>query len=58
MRMKREGEEEEVWWNWEKRGCKLQTDNFTIKLFALKNLKIKLFAGNFKRIYCKYLHGE
>ena len=38
MRMKREGEEEEVWWDWEK--LKISK----IKLFAQKNLDIKLFC--------------
>ena len=42
--------EREVWWSWEKRGWKLQT-NF-------ENPKVKLFAGKFRPIYCKYLHVE
>ena len=42
--------EREVWWGWEKRGWKLQT-NF-------KNSKVRLFARKFRPIYCKYLHVE
>ena len=41
MRMKREGEEEEVWWDWEKLKKK---KNPKIKLFAQKSLNIKLFC--------------
>ena len=42
MRMKREGEEEEVWWDWDK----------------TYNLKLKIVCKKLKHIYCKYLHGE
>ena len=42
MRMKREGEEEEVWWDRDK----------------TYNLKLKIVCKKLKHIYCKYLHGE
>ena len=57
MRMKREGEEEEVWWNWEKR-VRIADRQFENQVICKKNSKIKLFARQFKHIYCKYLHGE
>ena len=49
MKVKRRGKRK-VWWGWEKRGWKLQT-NF-------KNSKVKLFARKLRPIYCKYLHVE
>ena len=52
LRMKREGEEEEVWWD-----CR-QIDNSQIKSFTQKNLKFPYNNLKFKHIYCKYLHGE
>ena len=57
MRMKREGGEEEVWWNWEKR-VRIADRQFENQVICKKNSKIRLFARQFKHIYWKYLHGE
>ena len=56
MRMKRGGKRRKF--GGTGKNLKLQTDNPKTKLFAQKNLKIKLFARKLKHIYYKYSHGE